>query len=167
MQLTTILNRVEKHKSFVYRKVTWRGEKTGLEVHVEPRRNGRPICAGCHRPGPVCDHQPLPRRFTFVPLWGLAVCLVYRMRRVDCRTCGVTIEQVPWADGKQHTTTSYRWFLAMWARRLSWSEVGAVFGTSWQTVFRSVRYAVMWGIAHEQWSDIESIGIDEIAWQWR
>ena len=22
-----------------------------------------------------------------------------------------------------------------------------------------------WGIAHEQWSDIESTGIDEIAWQ--
>jgi transposase len=165
MQLTTILNRVEKHKSFVYRKVTWRGEKTGLEIHVAPRRNGRPICAGCRRPGPIYDHQPRPRRFTFVPLWGLAVCLVYRMRRVDCRTCGVTIEQVPWGDGKQHTTTSYRWFLATWARRLSWSEVGAVFGTSWQTVFRSVRYAVMWGIANDSWNGVRAIGIDEIAWK--
>ena len=32
-------------------------------------------------------------------------------------------------------------------------------------MFRSVRYAVAWGIAHEDWSGIESIGIDEIAWQ--
>ena len=74
MQLTTILNRVEKHKSFVYRKVTCQDEKTGLEVHVESRRNGRPICAGCRQPGSIDDHQP--RRFQFVPLWGLSVCLV-------------------------------------------------------------------------------------------
>ena len=32
-------------------------------------------------------------------------------------SCGV--ERVPWGDGKEHLTTSYRWFLARWAKRLS------------------------------------------------
>ncbi len=35
------------------------------------------------------------------------------------------------------------------------TPVANVFGTSWQTVYRSVRYAVMWGIAHEDWSGID------------
>jgi transposase len=28
------------------------------------------------------------------------------MRRVDCRRCGVTVELVPWADGKHQLTTT-------------------------------------------------------------
>jgi len=30
------------------------------------------------------------------------------------------VEQVPWCDGKNQLTTTYRWFLAGWAKRLSW-----------------------------------------------
>lgn len=50
-------------------------------------------------------------------------------------------------------------------KRLSCQEVAVVFGTSWQTVFRSVRYAVHWGIVHDTWNNVVSIGIDEIAWR--
>ena len=63
------------------------------------------------------------RSFEFVPLWGLAVFLVYAMRRVDCRRCGVTVEAVPWAAGKMQTTHALVWSLASWAKVLSWREV--------------------------------------------
>lgn len=43
----------------------------------------------------------------------------YRMRRVKSRSCGVKVEQVPCCDGKNQLTTTYRWFLARWARRLA------------------------------------------------
>ena len=46
------------------------------------------------------------------------------MRRVDCPTCGVTVERVPWGDGKGHLTTSYLWFLARWAKRPYLSHAG-------------------------------------------
>jgi transposase len=78
------------------------------------------------------------REFQFVPLWGIAVFLLYSIRRVNCRRCGVHVELVPWAEGKRRTTISFEWFLAIWARRLSWTEVAQIFGTSWETVFRSV-----------------------------
>ena len=166
MQLKSILNRVERYKSFVYKKVHWVEEaaRPTIEVRIEPRSNSRPICSGCGRPGPGYDRLP-QRRFEFVPLWQIAVFFVYAMRRVDCPHCGVTVEEVPWAEGKQTLTTRFRWFLARWAKRLSWQEVAEVFWVSWEDVFRSVKYAVSWGLAHRDLSRIEAIGVDEIQWQ--
>ena len=166
MQLQTILNRVEKYKSFVYREVRFVEEAgtPALEVAVVPRANGRPICAGCHQPRPGYDHLP-PRRFEFVPLWGIAVYFVYALRRVDCPACGVTVEEVPWATGKHRHTRTYQWFLAQWARRLSWQETARVFHTSWQSVFEAVKYAVFWGLAHDKWDHVHTLGVDEITWR--
>lgn len=166
MQLKTILNRVERYKSFVYgeAKLIGSGRTVSLEIPVSPRKNGRPICSGCGRPAAGYDRGQ-PRRFEFVPLWGIAVFFVYRMRRVNCPTCGVKVEQIPWCDGKNRLTITYRWFLAAWAKRLSWREVALVFRTSWQSVFRAVQHAVFWGIVHADWKNVTAIGIDEIQWQ--
>jgi transposase len=162
MQLKTILNRVEPHKGFVYETIGWTEDRHALQIAVRPRRGSRAVCSGCRRPGPGYDRLA-PRRFEFVPLWGIAVYFAYALRRVDCPQCGVTVEEVPWGDGNCHLTKSYRWFLAAWAKRLSWQEVADVFHTSWQSVFRAVKYAVMWGLVHRQIKGVEGIGIDEIA----
>jgi transposase len=166
MQIKTILNRVQKFKSFVYAKVHWAGsaETPELEVTVAERANGRARCSGCGCPGPGYDRLPT-RRFEFVPLWGIQVFLVYAPRRVNCPGCGVRVEHLPWASGKNRLTQAYAWFLARWARRLSWKEVAGVFRASWESVFRSVEMAVEWGRAHQNLSGVEAIGIDEIAWK--
>ncbi len=166
MQLTTILNRVEYFKSFVYGKEKWveNAARPTIEVNIEARKNGRPICSVCDQPAPSYDRLP-QRRFEYVPLWGITIYFVYAMRRVECPRCGVKVEKVPWCDGKNQLTTTYRWFLAGWAKRLSWKEVASIFGTSWQSVFRSVKHAVSWGLAHRDLEDIKAIGVDEIQWQ--
>ena len=38
--------------------------------------------------------------------------LLYGMRRVQCRQCGVKVEQVPWAMGKHTLTKTYMLYLA-------------------------------------------------------
>jgi len=38
-----------------------------------------------------------------------------------------TVEEMPWAEGKHPVTWTYAWFLASWAKRLSWKEVAEVF----------------------------------------
>lgn len=166
MRLATILNRVEKHKGFVYGAARFEGtgESSVLVVPVRPRRNGRPVCSGCGRRCAGYDRASEPRRFEFVPLWGMAVLLAYRMRRVDCRRCGVTVERLPWCDGKSPQTTTYRWFLARWARRLPWSEVATIFRTSWDSVCRAVEQAVEWGLCHRDLAGVTAVGVDEIAW---
>jgi transposase len=167
MQLKTILNRVEHYKSFVYSQVHMVNNAAGqptLEVTMRPRANGQPICSGCHRVRPRYDRLP-QRRFEFVPLWAIPVFFIYAMRRVDCPRCGVTVEEVPWGDGKGTLTKSYRWFLARWARRLSWKETAEVFGTSWDKVFRAVKHAVLWGLVHRELKGVKAIGVDEIQWR--
>ena len=121
MQLKTILNHVEPFKSFVYKKVRWADPetKTTIEISIEARANSRPICSGCG-----CK----------APLWRIAVLFVYAMRRVECPRCGVKVEKVPWCVGKNHLTTTYRWFLAGWAKRLSWKGVAEAFGLKYETV---------------------------------
>ena len=34
------------------------------------------------------------------------------------------------------------------------------FGTTWQNVFRSVKHAVSWGLAHRDLSGVVSLGVD-------
>lgn len=166
MQLKTILNRIEKHSSHVYESARFarRDGRDVLEVSIAPRRGSRPTCSGCGQRGPGYDTLPT-RSFQYVPLWGIAVFLMYAMRRVSCPRCGVLVEWVPWSEGKRPTTHSFEWFLAEWARRLSWIEVARLYHTSWETVFRAVERAVEYGRAHAKYDAIEAIGIDEIQYR--
>lgn len=164
MRIRTLLNQCYKHKSFVYQKEyfeMFNGQEC-LVVDVEARKNSRPICSGCKKPGSIYDHQREARYFEFIPLWGMVVMLRYVMRRVNCNGCGVKVESIPWSQGKSQLTLAYQLFLARWARRLSWKEVAEVFSTTWDKVYRSVAYVVDYGLKHRDLSDIESIGVDEI-----
>jgi len=115
------------------------------------------------RRGPTYDTARVPRSFQFVPLWGYVVLLLYCTRRIDCRECGVTVELLPWAEGKNRTCNAFRLFLARWARRLSWSEVAHIFGTNWGVVYRAIRWVVDYGLSHRDLDGVRAIGVDEIA----
>ena len=94
---------------------------------------------------------------------GGLVFLLYTMRRVDCRRCGVVaVEEVPWGDGKRTLTKAYMLFLAQWARRLSWKETAEAFRTSWDKVFDAVEHVVTWSLEHRTLGQIDAIGVDEI-----
>ena len=119
------------------------------------------ICSGCHRPASGYDHLG-ERRFEFIPLWGFLVFLLYRMRRVNCRTSGIVVEEVPWATGKHQLTKVYMQFLGHWARQLSWQETAEAFRTSWEKVCQAVEYLVAWGLEHRSLESIRALGVDEI-----
>jgi transposase len=169
MQLKTILNRIHKQPRFVYadaKFVTGRDGVVSIHVELRPRKGCKPICSRCMKARPAYDRLEV-RHFEFVPLWAILVFFVYAPRRADCPRCGVTVELMPWANGKSSITTTYAWFLANWAKALSWSEVARRFCTSWQVVFGAVKMAVEWGRAHANYAGIASIGVDEFAWKKR
>ena len=161
MQLITILNRCHRFKGFVYQQVRFGVDAKSIEVIVRPRKGTAAICSYCHKPAPGYD-QLAERRFEFIPFWGFLVFLVYRMRRVSCRDCGVVVEEVPWGNGKRQSTKAHMLFLARWARRLSWKETADAFHTSWDKVCDAVEYVVAFGLEHRTLASLHAIGVDEI-----
>jgi transposase len=162
MELITILNRCHRFQGFVYHRATFSTDRKSIEVSVRPRKGSAAICSRCHLPAPGYD-QLAERRFELIPFWGFFVFLLYAMRRVDCRRCGVVaVEEVPWGDGKRTLTKVYMLFLARWARRLSWKETAEAFRTSWEKVFDAVEHVVTFGLEHRKLGAIDAIGVDEI-----
>ena len=166
MLIKTILNKIHRFKSFIYTtaRFSMEGDDLILEIGIEPRKNSKGICSKCGQPGPCYDHLET-RKYEFIPIWGIKVYFLYMTRRIDCLTDGVTIEKLPWVDGKHHLTNTFRIFLASWAKKLSWKETAESFNVCWEHVFRSVKYVVEYGMKNRSLKDILSIGIDEIKYK--
>ncbi len=83
-------------------------------------------------------------------------------RRAACPVDGIHGERVPWSEGKDQMTTTYKVFLSRWAKRLSWKETAEIFKSSWDSVYRAVQFVVAYGLAHRDVENVTEIGIDEI-----
>ena len=89
MHLKVLLNRVHPIKGLVYKNTRLvddaaQPNAVRMEVGVRARCGSRGVCSKCGRRGSGYDHLA-ERRFEFVPLWGIAVVMLYAMRRIDCR----------------------------------------------------------------------------------
>ncbi|XYJ92445.1 ISL3 family transposase (plasmid) [Cupriavidus necator] len=156
-----MLNACHHFPGFVYEGARLCEATQSIEIEVRPRKGSKAICSCCSQPARGYDTLA-QRRFEFIPVWGFAVFLLYTMRRVDCRDCGVKVEALPWASGKHTLTRAYMLFLAQWARKLSWRETAQSFRTSWEKVFNAVEWVVDWGLAHREVGTIRAFGVDEI-----
>lgn len=69
MLVKTLLNRMERFKSFVFRKnwVTGNREKPVLCVEIRPRKNSRPDCPACGQKRPIYETQAA-RKFEHLPI---------------------------------------------------------------------------------------------------
>ena len=167
MLVKTILNHCYKFKSFVYKNVHLLSDDKGnpiIVVDIEARTNGQKLCSTCHRPSPGYDRLK-PRRYKFVPLWGIPVFLRYARRRVSCPIHSVIVEYIPWAEGKSHLTNVFKLFLSYWAGHLSWSTVAEIYKVQWYHVFESVEWVVEYGLQNRCLDKIKAIGIDEIQYR--
>ena len=163
MHVRTLLAAVYRHKGFVYGTERLDRKKKRVSIEVRARKGSKAICSQCGRPGPT--YAPLPERgCDRIPVWSLAVVLLYAMRRVDCQHCGkVVVERVPWSvGGKSRLTTALAHHLAGWARFLSWKEVGRRCGACWDSVADAVRWIVRYGLENRSLDGIAAIGVDEI-----
>ncbi|SDE09897.1 hypothetical protein SAMN05661003_103272, partial [Desulfuromonas thiophila] len=70
MLIKTLLNKVERYKSFVYGAICVMliDGVEALVIDIEPRRNSRPLCPGCGKRRGVYDRQPR-RLFEYLPVW--------------------------------------------------------------------------------------------------
>ena len=161
MSLTRLLNACYHFAGYVYMDAKLFEETNHIEIDVRSRVGSKPVCSVCHKPAACYDHLAC-RRFEFIPVWGYAVFFLYKMRRVNCKNCGIKVEEVPWGIGKHSLCKAYMLHLAHWAKKFSWKETAESFHTSWEKVVQSVRFVVEWGLAHRELGTITAIGVDEI-----
>jgi len=164
MLIVTLLNKIEKISSFVYSKVqlVLRNDELCLVAEIQPRKGSKGKCSICRKGCSTYDTSKSGRYFSYVSIWGFPAYFFYRPRRVECKKHGIHTEHIPWATGKEQMTNTYKIFLGLWAKRLSWAEVAEVFHTSWDTVYKCVKWLVDQGLTHRVLENIKSIGIDEI-----
>jgi transposase len=82
------------------------------------------------------------------------------MRRVNCGTCGIVVEEVP--GERQASADQGVMCSGARARQLSWKETAEAFHTSWEKVCHAVEYVVSWGLEHRTLGPLQALGVDEI-----
>ena len=162
MLVNRVLNKCHHFPGFVYGLAHFSDDGQRILIPIRPCQGSRAICSGCHRPAAGYDQSRTPRSFEFMGIWGFLVFFLYFMRRVDCKQCGIVVEEVPWGIGKHSLTKVYMHFLGHWARKLSWKETAESFHTTWDKVHDSVEYLVKWGLENRVLGVIGAIGVDEV-----
>jgi hypothetical protein len=106
------------------KKVTEKGGQ--LLVYLMSYKRYKAICSqgGTEGPGHNTLHE---RQWKHVPLWGIPVLLLYRLRGLEYAACGVKVESIPWTQGNSPLSLPLSLFLDTWTREVAGQVVGRLF----------------------------------------
>ncbi len=99
-------------------------EGDALVVHVVPTWK----VSRCSQCGKKCKSGYDDRRqdWRHMDLAGIKTILRYRMRRVDCKRCGVFVEKVPWAESASRYTFPMEGLVAYHAQKTDHTTVATL-----------------------------------------
>jgi transposase len=138
---------------------------SGVVLAVRPRWR-KPRCGGCGRCGPRCDRRG-ERYWRHIALGATVLWLCYAPWRVDCRHCGVTVEQVPWARHARRFTRGLEELVAYLARTMDFTAIARLQGLGWRSIARIVERVVAERIRDARLSGLRAIGLDEFSYRKR
>ena len=136
-----------------------------LELTVKPSwRFHR--CSNC---GKICkgsyDHRRM-RSWRYLDFGGVSVYLVYRLARVDCPSCGVVVEKVPWnRNVESRFTEDFEDQVVYHAQRTDKTTVTHLFHIGWRTVGRIMKRVAKRMGREDLLDGLERIAIDEISYR--
>ncbi len=116
----------------------WEAEEAHARVRmwIEHRGVRGYVCSGCRRrTWQVRDAKE--RTWDDLPWAAHPVTLVYRQRRVRCRTCGIRTEQVGFADGHARLTRRLRQLIGVDCQSMPTSHAAVRHGVNWSKARRA------------------------------
>jgi transposase len=134
-------------------------------VSVRPRWR-RSRCSECGRKAPRYDRRPV-RRWRHLPWGRTSVDLLYAPWRVECRRCGVRVEQVPWASQASRFSFDFEELAAYLSQITDRTQVRRLLAISWETVGSIVERVVARRLDPELLSGLRCLGIDEFGYRKR
>lgn len=134
-----------------------------LVVEVAPSTR-LPRCSGCGcRARRIYDRRQ--RTWRHLDVGELMVVLRYDLRRVDCRSCGVCTELVPWAAPGSRFTWEFEQLVGYLAQNASKTAVSALVRIAWETVGSIAARLVDRLRPGDVMDDLVDIGIDELSYR--
>lgn len=123
-----------------------------------------PICSGCMcRARSAYDRDR--REWRHLDASGMETTLLYDLRRVDCRRCGVRTELVPWADTGSRFTRDFEDHVAYLAQGTDRTTVATTMRIAWRTVGSIVARVVARLRSGDSLDGLEHIGVDELSYR--
>lgn len=161
MRISKVITKVLGITGVVVRSLSL--EPRGLVVDVRPRQR-KPRCGECGRRQPVYDRSPL-RFWRHLALGRTVFWLRYAPRRVECRRCGVRVEEVPWALHMSRFTSPFEDMVAYLAQRMDKTAVCRLMGIDWRTVGTIVERVVADRLDTSKLEELYVIGVDELSFR--
>jgi transposase len=138
-------------------------EEKGIVIDVQPRWR-KPRCSRCGRVRPAYDRSP-QRLWRHLALGAAVFWLRYAPRRVDCQTCGIHVEAVPWAAPLSRFTSQVEELVAFLAQQMDKSAVCKLVGINWRTVGAIIERVVSARLDPKRFDDLTVIGVDEVSFR--
>jgi transposase len=133
-----------------------------LVIHVAVR--GRSRCSRCGRKCPGYDRLK-PRRWRHLDFGAFEVQLEATLARVECRRCGVVVEQVGWADPESRFTLHFEELVGWLAQRCDKTAISQLLRIAWRTVGTIVDRVVARRRERIDWTKVTAIAVDELSFR--
>lgn len=85
--------------------------------------------------------------------------------RVSCGRCGITAEEVPWADRGSRFTRAFEDQVTWLVQRCDKTATSTLMGISWRTVGKIIERTVRRVREPVDWTKVRAIGIDELSYR--
>lgn len=165
MRAETIARRLLSFPRLSVGKVRFDTDELGNESFViEVSVRGRSRCSRCGRKCPGYDRLQ-PRRWRHLDFGAWAVFVEATLARVDCRRCGVVVEQVSWADAKSRFTVHFEEQVAWLAKRCDKTAIGTLMRIAWRTVGDIIERVVARHRTPIDWTTVAAIAVDELSFR--
>jgi len=134
-----------------------------MMISIDRLGNRRLRCGVCRKSCPQVHSVRKEREWRDLSMRQMSLRLRYQPRRVKCRSCGVRVEEVPWAEPWARVTRALANAVARLARELSWQGTARQYRLNWKTVAGIVQHAVGYGLRNRKRPPVHIIGIDEVS----
>lgn len=137
----------------------------GLILYVRPCRR-KPRCSRCGEVAPGYDTRPICH-WRHLALGRLVIWFAYAPRRVECPSCGVLTEEVPWAAPGSRFTWEFEEMAAYLSQITDRTKVTEMLDIAWRTVGRVVERVVARKLDSSRLDNLRFIGVDEFSYRKR
>ena len=105
------------------------------------------------------------RRWRHVDMASKKLWLVYDIRRLNCSSCGIVTEQVPWARPGARFTRDFEDTVLWLAQRTDRTTVATLMRCSWESVTAIINRGVDELLDQRRLQTLYRIGVDEICYR--